>query len=80
MALEVAKLMRDAHEGKTATEELKAAREELKKLNAEKARLDALTQTRSGAPTGPAAAPRTGAEVSEAEMLAAAAAADRGEI
>jgi hypothetical protein len=79
-AVEVAKLMRTAEEGRAAKEELNTARAELKKLRAEKERLDALTQPQSGRPTGPATPPRTGAEVSDAEMLAIAAAADRGEI
>jgi hypothetical protein len=79
-AVEVVKIMRAADEGRNAQEELKAAREELKKLGAEKARLDGLTQPLKGHPTGPVPMARTGAELSDAEILAAAAAADRGDI
>lgn len=79
-AVEVVKIMRTADEGRKAQEELKAAREELKKLGAEKARLDGLLQPRSGQPTGPVPTARTGAELSDAELLAAASAADRGEL
>lgn len=79
-AVEVAKLAREAQQGQQAQNELKTAREELKRLTAEKARLDGLLQPRSGQPTGPVPAARSGAEVSDADMLAAAAAADRGEL
>jgi hypothetical protein len=79
-AVEVAKLMRTAHQSAELQTKLTAMEEQLKKAQAETERLNGLLQPRGSHPSGPLPEGKRADQLTDDDIKSIAAAADRGEL